>query len=51
MINSGREWDWQEEKLKKQEIRNKILMLKKLPLSIKTKKTIQKLQQQLNSKK
>jgi hypothetical protein len=46
MINSGREWDWQE---KKTEIMQKILALKKLPLSIKTKKTIQKLQQQLNS--
>jgi hypothetical protein len=48
MINSGREWDWQEKKLKAQEIMHKILVLKKLPLTVKTKKTIQKLQQNLS---
>jgi hypothetical protein len=48
MINSGREWDWQEKKLKAQEIMHKILVLKKLPLTVNTKKTIQKLQQNLS---
>ena len=47
MINSGREWDWQEKKIKAKEIMKKILVLKNLPLTIKTKKTIQKLQQTL----
>ena len=48
MINSGREWDWQEKKIKAKEIVHKILVLKNLPLTIKTKKTIQKLQQTLS---